>query len=79
MADKPKKKGWIKSATANAHGQFKAKAEKAGESTKAFAEAHKADPGKTGKQARLAIVLLGASHAKDRRKRLYSHPSSQKD
>lgn len=70
MADKPKK--WIKSATKNAHGQFREKAERAGESTHAFAEEHKGDSGKTGKQARLALALMGASHSKERRKRLYN-------
>ena len=69
MADKPKR--WIKKATAGAHGQFREKAERAGESTHAFAEEHKGSPGKTGKQARLALALMGASHAKERRKRLY--------
>lgn len=58
------KKRWIKSATAGAHGQFKAKAEHAGESTRAFAEEHKGDSGKTGKQARLAETLMGMHHAK---------------
>ena len=56
------KKKWIKGATANAHGQFAAKAKKAGESTAAFA-AEKADaPGKLGKQARLAQTLMGMHH-----------------
>lgn len=55
-------KKWIKSAVANAHGQFKAKAEHAGESTHAFAEEHKDDGGKTGKQANLAITLMGMHH-----------------
>lgn len=50
---------WIKKATANAHGQFRAKAERAGESTHAFAEEHKGDKGVTGKQARLALTLMG--------------------
>lgn len=50
---------WIAGATKNAHGQFRAKAEKAGESTAAFARAHDSDSGKTGKQARLAETLMG--------------------
>lgn len=62
MAEKKPKK-WIQSATKNAHGQFKAKAEAAGKSTRAFAEEHKHDSGKTGKQARLALALMGASGA----------------
>lgn len=52
-------KKWIQSATANAHGQFKAKAKKAGESTREYANEHKGDKGKTGKQARLALTLMG--------------------
>lgn len=55
-------KKFMAKAFANSHGQFKAKAEKAGESTKEFA-AEKADaPGKLGKQARLAEV--GMRHGK---------------
>lgn len=55
MADKPKRKNWIKSAAPKANnGKFSAKAEAAGKSTAAFA-AEKADaPGKLGKEARLA-------------------------
>lgn len=72
-----KKKGWVKSATANAHGQFKAKAERAGESTREFAKQHEHDSGKTGQQARLAETLMGLPHP-GRKSRLYSHPSSNK-
>lgn len=67
MADKKKKK-WIKAATENAHGQFRKKAEAAGESTKEFAAEHAGDAGKTGKQARLAKALMGMSHHKMRKK-----------
>jgi hypothetical protein len=52
-------KKWIKAAVSNAHGQFRAKAERAGESTREFAEEHKGDGGKTGKQANLALTLMG--------------------
>lgn len=72
-----KKKKWIKSATANSHGQFRKKAEAAGESTKEFAREHKGDSDKTGKQARLALALMGASGAikkpKKHRSKLYDH------
>lgn len=54
-------KHWIDSATKNSHGQFREKARKAGMTTHAFAEKHKDAPGKLGKQARLAITLMGAS------------------
>jgi len=70
------KKNWIKSATKNAHGQFRRKAEAAGQSTKAFAQEHKGDSGKTGKQARLALALMSAG---EKRKKLYDHPRSRKD
>jgi hypothetical protein len=53
------KKKWLKAALSDAHGQFKAKAEAAGESTAAFASEHAHDEGKTGKQARLAHTLMG--------------------
>ena len=55
---------WIKKATSNAHGQFRKKAESAGESTRQFAEQHKGDSGKTGKEARLALTLMGMKHHK---------------
>jgi hypothetical protein len=73
------KKKWIQKATKHAHGQFRAKAEHAGESTHAFAEEHKGDSGKTGKQARLALALMGASghSGKKRKHRLYDNPRSE--
>ena len=72
------KKKWIQKATAHSHGQFRAKAERAGESTHQFAEEHKGGSGKTGKQARLALALMGASGhtGKKRKHRLYDHPKS---
>ena len=74
-----KKKNWIKKATAGSHGQFKAKAEKAGKTTKEFAAEHSGDSGKTGQQARLANNLMGMGRKpSDRQKRLYNK-SSQKD
>jgi hypothetical protein len=69
-----KKKNWVKKATANAHGQFRAKAEAAGKSTSEFAKEHDADSGKTGKQARLAETLMGMNKSK----KLYTHPRSMK-
>jgi hypothetical protein len=65
------KKRWIAKATSNAHGQFRAKAEKAGMTTREFAKKHESDSGKTGKQARLAETLMGMSH---KRKSIYDHP-----
>lgn len=52
-------KKWISGATANSHGQFRKKAEAAGESTGQFAKEHESSPGLLGKQARLAETLMG--------------------
>lgn len=68
------KKHFIQAATKNAHGQFRAKAEAAGETTREFAQQHKGDDDTTGQQARLAINLMGLSH---KRKKLYDHPRSK--
>lgn len=54
-------KHWMKEAFAGSHGQFKAKAEKAGKSTAEFAKEKSAAPGRLGKQARLAEVGMKAS------------------
>lgn len=62
-----KKKKWISKAAENSHGQFKANAEAAGKSTREFAEEHKGSKGKLGKQARLALTLMGESHKKKSR------------
>lgn len=68
------KKRWIKKATDNSHGQFRAKAEKAGETTREFAAQHAGDKGKLGKQARLAETLMGMSHKhKSKASPLYDH------
>lgn len=55
-------KKWMAKAFANAHGQFKAKAQKAGMSTREYAEKEKSAPGRLGKQARLALVGMKAKH-----------------
>jgi hypothetical protein len=54
--------GWMKKAFSNSHGQFKAKAEKAGETTRQYAEDKKNAPGLLGKQARLALAGMKAKH-----------------
>lgn len=56
-------KKWINKAIEKP-GAFKAKAESAGKSTKAFAAEHKDDSGRTGKQARLALTLMDMKHTK---------------
>lgn len=76
MAGK-KPKRWMQKATEGAHGQFRAKAERAGESTKTFAEEHKGSPGKLGKQARLALTLMSHGGRSERRKKIYDHPRSR--
>lgn len=76
MADKPKKRNWIKGAVEGGKGKFKAKAEAAGKSTSEFA-AEKADaPGKLGKEARLAETLTGMRHRQA--SKLYTHKNSPK-
>lgn len=47
---------WMEKAFANSHGQFKAKAKKAGMSTEAYANKESGAKGKLGKQARLAKI-----------------------
>jgi hypothetical protein len=78
LASRKMPKKWISKATANSHGQFRHKAEAAGETTREFAKEHEHDSGKTGQQARLAETLMGMPHSKkrDRPKQLkevYSH------
>lgn len=55
-------KHWMAKAFANSHGQFKAKAKAAGESTRQYAEEKKGAGGKLGKQANLALVGMRAHH-----------------
>lgn len=57
-----KGKHWMGKAFANSHGQFRAKAKAAGMSTAAYAEKEKGASGKLGKQARLALAGIHASH-----------------
>jgi len=64
-------KHWMKAAFAGSHGQFKAKAAKAGKSTAQFASEKEDAPGKLGKQARLAEVGMKASKGK----KWYDHKS----
>jgi hypothetical protein len=74
---KPMAKNWIKSATAGAHGQFRKKAEAAGETTREFAGEHAGDKGKTGAQARLAETLMSMHPKKSLRETIYNHPRSR--
>ena len=43
-------------------GVFRAAAQRAGMSTRAYAEKKKHAPGKTGKRARLALAFMSAKH-----------------
>lgn len=66
-----KSKKWMSEAFSHSHGQFKAKAARAGESTAAFAE-HALAKGshattKTKRQAALAERGIEASHARHKR------------
>lgn len=54
---------WIQGAIKRP-GAFKAKAKAAGVSTKSFAEKEKGAAGTTGKQARLALTLMGMKKGK---------------
>ena len=56
-----KSKHWMAKAFANSHGQFKAKAARAGKSTAEFAKEKEHAPGRLGRQARLAEVGMKAS------------------
>lgn len=60
---------WMAGATANAHGQFARKAKRAGMSTLEFARKESHAPGKLGRQARLAKVLIRASRGKRKARR----------
>ena len=63
---------WIKKAIKPQNkGDFKAKAEKAGESTSEFADEKKDAPGKLGKEARLAGTLMGMHHDRPKASKLY--------
>lgn len=67
------KKKWIQKAIKPENrGKFKEKAERAGESTREFAVAHKHDSGKLGAEARFAENVMGLHHKKkSRRAMLY--------
>lgn len=66
---------WIKKATANSHGQFKAKAKAAGMTTSAFAKKEEGAPGILGKEARLAETLMGLPHKKSKGESLFRKKS----
>ena len=63
---------WISGATENAHGQFRAKAQKAGMTTAAYAKKEENAPGRLGEQARLAENLMGLHHTKGKKASLFN-------
>ena len=72
-------KKFISKAINPAHkGDFRAKAEAAGETTKQFAKEKAGAPGLLGKQAHLANTLMGLGSG-SKRKSIYSHPRSPKE
>lgn len=75
MAEEKKSK-WIKGAVKPSHkGRFKAKAERAGMSTAAYAAKEKDAPGALGKEARLAQTFAGMR----KKSPLHDHPRSRRD
>lgn len=66
-------KKWIQKAHLK-KGAFTKKADAAGESVHEHAEKEKHAPGKTGKEARLALAFEKMAH---RRKKMYDHPRSK--
>jgi hypothetical protein len=72
MAERKKK--WVQKAVPeDRKGVFKEKAERAGMSTRAYAEKEKNAPGALGKEARLAETLMGMS----KKRRLRDHYSKK--
>lgn len=67
-------KKWIQKAHLK-EGAFTKQAEAAGKTVHEMAEAHKDDPGTTGKRARLALTFEGMAH-KRKKSPLHSHPRS---
>jgi len=68
MAEKKKK--WIQNGASKHPGLFAAKAKRAGETTREYAEEKKGAGGKLGKEANFALNAMGAG--KKYRSKLYS-------
>lgn len=60
---------WIQKATEDNKGKFRKKAEKAGETTREYAEEKKGAPGTLGKEAREAETLMGLNKGSKAHKR----------
>lgn len=52
---------WIKKGSSKHPGAFRKQAERAGETTRQFAEEKKDSPGRLGKRARFALNAMGAA------------------
>lgn len=75
MADGPKKK-WIKAAIdPKRKGLFAKKAERAGMTTREYAQKEKHAGARLGKEANFALNAMGAA----KKSPLYTHPRSRKD
>jgi hypothetical protein len=68
------KKNWIKKGASKHPGLFAKKAERAGETTREYAQEKKHAGGKLGKEANFAINAMGAG--KKRKHKLYDNPKS---
>jgi hypothetical protein len=62
MAEKWMQREASREKHAGTKGVFKAAAQRAGMSTRAYAEKKEHAPGKTGQRARLALVYMSAKH-----------------
>ena len=74
MAKRRKRQGakWMQSAVKRP-GALTRKARAAGESTAEFAESHRNTPGRTGKQARLALIFRKANRGKKKAAKKTAH------
>ena len=70
-----KKKGWIKKGASKHPGLFAKKAERAGMTTREYAQKEKHAGGRLGKEANFAINAMSAA----KKSPLYTHPRSRKD
>lgn len=69
------KKNWIKKGASKHPGLFGKKAERAGMTTREYAQKEKHAGGRLGKEANFALNAMGAA----KKSPLYTHPRSRKD
>ena len=75
--EEKKKKKWIQKGASKHPGLFAAKAHRAGETTREFAEHEKHAGGKLGKEANFALNAMGAAKKK-KKNPMYDHPRSNR-